>query len=183
MRKRFAVLTSAGVGALMVILAAPAVAAPTADTIVTFSVEAGSLDIVAPAGPIDLGSAPPGGTLTGQIGPVSVSDTRGGADSVWTATVFATDFTDAALTIPFASVEYWSGPVTATTGGGTFVPGQPTAGDAAPLTGTTLTAIPAMAHTGGTGGSTATWNPTLIVNIPITAQIGDYTGTVTHQVA
>ncbi|GAA4190478.1 hypothetical protein GCM10022252_28850 [Streptosporangium oxazolinicum] len=183
MRKRFVVLTSAGVGALMFILAAPAVAAPTADTVVTFSVEAGSLDIVAPAGPIDLGSAPPGGTITGQIGPVSVSDTRGGADSVWTATVFATDFTDAELTIPFTSVEYWSGPATATSGGGVFIPGQPTADDAVPLTGTTQTAIPAMAHTGGTGGSTATWNPTLIVNVPITAQVGDYTGTVTHQVA
>lgn len=183
MRKRFAALTSAGVGALMVILAAPAVAAPTADTIVTFTVIAGTLDIVAPAGPINLGSAPPGGTITGQIGPVSVSDTRGGATSVWTATVYATNFIDGALTIPFSAVSYWSGPATATSGGGTFIPGQLTAGNAVPLTGTALTAIPAFAHTGGTGGSTATWNPTLIVNVPITAQTGTYTGTVTHQVA
>ncbi|MET8050098.1 MULTISPECIES: hypothetical protein [unclassified Streptosporangium] len=183
MRKRFAALTSAGAGALLFILAAPAVAAPSADTIVTFTVTAGSLDITAPAGPTNIGSAAPAGTVTGQIGPVSVSDTRGGATSLWTASVFATDFTVDDLTVPFAAVQYWSGPATATTGGGTFTPGQLTAGDAVTLTGTTETAVTAFGHTGGTGGSTATWNPTLIVNVPITAELGAYSGTVTHQVA
>ncbi|MFB9679324.1 hypothetical protein [Streptosporangium vulgare] len=79
MRKRFAAPTSAGVGALMVIKAAPAIAAPTADTIVTFSVTAGTLDIVAPAGrpwnelvswtSLDRDSVdlPPGGTATAQV--------------------------------------------------------------------------------------------------------------------
>jgi len=183
LRKRFAALTSAGAGALLFILAAPAVAAPSADTIVTFTVSAGSLDITAPAGPVNLGSAPPAGSVTGQIGPVTVSDTRGGATSVWTASVFATDFTVDDLTVPFASVQYWSGPATASSGGGTFVPGQLTAAEAIPLTGTTETAVTAFGHTDGTGGSTATWNPTLIVNVPITAELGAYSGTVTHQVA
>ncbi|MEU8383827.1 hypothetical protein [Streptosporangium sp. NPDC048865] len=183
MRKRFAALTSVCAGALTVVLAAPAVAAPTADTIVTFTVEAGTLDIAAPPGPIDLGSAPPGGTLTGPIGPVTVTDTRGGATSTWTATVYATDFTAGSLTIPFSAVEYWSGELDSGTGGGTFIPGQLVEADAVPLGGTPATAVPAFSHTGGTGGSTASWTPRLIVNIPITAQVGDYTGTVTHQVA
>ncbi|MEV4751335.1 hypothetical protein AB0K21_33645 [Streptosporangium sp. NPDC049248] len=183
MGKRFAALTSAGAGALLFILAAPAVAAPSADTIVTFTVSAGSLDITAPNGPIDIGSAAPAGSLTGQIGLVTVSDTRGGATSNWTASVFATDFTVGALNVPFAAVQYWSGPASATTGGGTFTPGQLTAGDAVPLAGTTETAVTAFSHAGGTGGSTATWNPSLIVNVPITAEVGAYSGTVTHQVA
>ncbi|GAA0820117.1 hypothetical protein ACFQVD_00455 [Streptosporangium amethystogenes subsp. fukuiense] len=184
MGKRFAALTSAGAGALLFILAVPAVAENNANTIVTFTVSPGTLDITAPTGPINLGSAAPASSITGQIGPVSVSDTRGGASSVWTATVFATDFTVGSLTVPFAAVQYWSGPETATTGGGTFTPGQPTAGDAVALTGTAGTAVTAFSHTGGTGGSTATWNPTLIVNVPITAEVGtDYSGTVTHQVA
>ncbi|MFI6507807.1 hypothetical protein ACIBCT_09395 [Streptosporangium sp. NPDC050855] len=182
MRRRSIVLVAASASTLMFLSAAPAVAAPTDETIVTFAVEAGSLDIVAPPGPIDLGSAPPGGTLTGPIGPVSVSDTRGGATSEWTASVYATNFVAAALTIPPTAIDYWSGPTTATTGGGTFIPGQPTALAAAPLD-LVATPLVAFAHTGGTGGSTATWNPTLIVNIPITAQIGAYSGTVTHSVA
>ncbi|WP_030918814.1 hypothetical protein [Streptosporangium amethystogenes] len=183
MRKRFAALTSAGAGALLFILAAPAVAVPSADTIVTFSVTPGSLDITATAGPINIGSAAPAGSVTGQIGPVSVSDTRGGVTSAWTASVFATDFTVDDLTVPFAAVQYWSGPATATSGGGTFAPGQLTAGDAVALTGTKDTAVTAFSHAGGTGGSTATWNPSLIVNVPITAEVGAYSGTVTHQVA
>ncbi|WP_326824338.1 hypothetical protein [Streptosporangium sp. NBC_01756] len=183
MRKRSVAFISVGASLLALTVSAPALAAPSADTIVTFEVTEGSLDITAPAGPVDLGSASPGGTITSQLGTVSVSDTRGGATSPWVASVFATDFTVAALTVPFAAVEYWSGDLTASSGGGTFTAGQLTADDAVPLTGTTLTAVTAFTHSGGTGGSTASWNPTLIVSVPITAQVGTYTGTVTHQVA
>ncbi|ACZ89598.1 hypothetical protein [Streptosporangium roseum] len=183
MRKRSMTLTSAGAGVLMFLLAAPAVAAPTDDTPITFEVSAGSLDVSAPAGPVDLGNAPPGGEITGQLGPVSVSDTRGGATSDWTASVYATDFTVAALTIPFSALEYWSGAGTAPSGGGTFTPGQLTEDDRVTLTGTAGTAVTAFSHSGGTGGSTVTWNPTLVISIPLTAQTGTYNGTVTHQVA
>lgn len=178
-------LTSASAGALMLALAAPAMAAPEADTIVTFDVTAGSLDITAPAGPVDLGDGAPGSTITNQLGVVAVSDTRGGATSVWDATVYSTAFTNGALTIPVGAVSYWSGDSLpgSETGGGTFTPGQPTTDDQVPLTGTAITAIPAFSHSGGTGGSTASWNPTLVVRVPITAQLGTYTGTVTHQVA
>ncbi|OUC95087.1 hypothetical protein [Streptosporangium minutum] len=184
MRKRSMMLTSAGAGVLMFLFAAPAVAAPTDDTPVTFEVSAGSLDVSAPAGPVDLGNAPPGGTITGLLGPVSVSDTRGGATSDWTASVYATDFTVAALTIPFSALAYWSGPASAPgSGGGTFTPGQPAEADRVALTGTAGAAVTAFSHSGGTGGSTVTWNPTLVISIPLTAQTGTYTGTVTHQVA
>ncbi|MFJ2033389.1 hypothetical protein [Streptosporangium sp. NPDC087985] len=182
MRKRSAVLISVSASLLAIITAAPALAAPSADTTVTFGVTAGTLDITAPAGPVALGSASPGGTMSGQLGAVSVSDTRGGDTSNWTASVFGTAFTVGALTLPVDVAAYWSGPATATTGGDTFTPGQLTAADAITLGGPGTPLI-AFAHTGGTGGSTATWNPTLVISVPITAQTGTYTGTVTHQVA
>lgn len=39
-----------------------------------------------------------------------------------------------------------------------------------------------MSHTGGTGNNFATWNPTLVVNVPVGTVQGVYTGTVTHSV-
>jgi hypothetical protein len=179
MRTASALVTGGAVALAVTLTSVPARAAAEDETIVTFSVSAGSLDIVAPAGPIDLGSAPPGASLSGQIGPVTVTDTRGG-NGIWAAEVTSTDFTAAALTVPASAIRYWSGPATATVGAGTFIPGQPTSGDAVALS--TVTPVPAFAHTGA-GGSAATWNPTLIVNIPPISQVGDYTGVVTHSVA
>lgn len=169
-------------GASLFILAAPAVAAPSGETIVTFDVTAGSLGITVPAGPVDLGSAPPGDTLTGELGEVSVSDTRGGEDSVWVARAYGSIFTSGALEIPPTAISYWSGEAITSAGGGTFTAGQPAVGDAVPL-GFFATPITVFSHSGGTGGSTATWNPNLILRIPITAQVGTYTGTVGHSVA
>lgn len=165
-------------------LAAPAAAAPTDDTTATFEVLAGTLDIVAPA-TADLGDGAPGGTITGQLGTVTVTDSRGAADASWEATVTATVFQTGGGTPPEtvlpSEIDYWSGPETATTGDGTFTEGQATAGDAAPLD--SATPLTAFTHTGGTGGNTAAWNPTLVVNVPLDSIAGVYTGTVTHSVA
>jgi len=167
-----------GVAALVAVLAPAtlAEAAPTANTVVTFTVLAGALDITAPPA-IDLGTVAPGNTIAGLIGPVTVTDTRGEAVATWTATVTSTTFINGASIIPTADVSYWSGPPTATTPASGFTPGQPTAGDAAPLT----AAVTAMSFS-GSGGSTATWNPTLAVRVPVTAVAGVYTGTITHSV-
>jgi hypothetical protein len=188
LRKRSIMLTSVGAGVLALIVAAPAVAAPTDSTPITFAVTAGSLDIDAPTGPVALGSAPPGGSTTSTpLGVVAVSDTRGGATSAWIAEAYATDFTlTDAPTIPSTAMAYWSGPALtdpAPTGGGTFIPGQPTLADRVPLPDNTDDAVQVFQHTGGTGGSTVSWNPELVVTIPITAPAGTYGGTVTHQVA
>ena len=65
----------------------------------------------------------------------------------------STDFTSGGggtgLTIPAGDVDYWSGAATATTGDGTFTPGQATALLAVPLDNTTP--ITAFSHSGGTG--------------------------------
>ena len=69
-------------------------------------------------------------------------------------------------------------PATVTSGPGTFIPGQPTAGAAV-----TLNVVrTAFSRTGSNGNNSATWNPTLIVDVPATAIVGTYQGTVTHSV-
>ncbi|WP_433127600.1 hypothetical protein ACQPWW_32370 [Micromonospora sp. CA-240977] len=177
-------LTAAAATAMVGFLAAPATAAPTDTTTVTFEVLAGTLDIDAPA-TADLGTGAPGGTITGPLGPVTVTDSRGAADASWvasvTASVFQTGGGSPPETVLPEEIDYWSGTATATTGTGTFTPGQATAGAAAPLS--SVTPLTAFTHAGGTGGNTATWNPTLIVNVPLDSIAGVYTGTVTHSVA
>lgn len=113
----------------------------------------------------------PGGTITGQLGAVQVTDLRGNLVSTWITTVTSTAFTtggaSAAETIPVSAVKYWSGPTTATTGTGVFTPGPANAAVAATLT---STAGPtAMTMTLGVGNNTATWNPTLVVAAPAAA--------------
>jgi hypothetical protein len=101
----------------------------------------------------------------------------------WTASVTGSSFTtgggSAAETIPAAAVTYWSGPATSTTGPGMFVPGQPDASSARSL------ALPRVAFSAvaSAGGTSATWNPGLVIVLPSTAVAGQYHGTITHSVA
>jgi hypothetical protein len=170
------VLTAAGA------VASPAVAQPAGDTTITFTVSAAELSISVPASH-NAGSGSPGDTLTAAIGAVTVTDERAVTDATWTATVTATAFTTggagAQETVAPDLVSYWSGPASATTGDGTFVPGQPTATDAATLS------VPrtAFSKSSGGGNNSATWNPTLQIAIPADALGGLYSGTVTHSVA
>ena len=129
---------------------------------------------------MDLHDTTPGGTLTGQLCPVTVS--AYGVDS-WTATVSATIFTtDGGAPTPAianGNLSYWSGPATTRTGTGTVTPGQATVAQAQPLdTGRT-----AFSLESGTTLTTTTWNPTITVTVPASAVAGHYTGTVTHSVA
>ncbi len=179
MRVRRALAVMASLAAAVAV-AGPANAA-TGDTTTTFTVSAsGGLTITVPAS-APLGTGAPGGTITAHLGPVEVIDSRSANPSNWTTTVTSTDFTNTATTadiIPATDVDYWSGPTTATVGSGTFTPGQPT-GPGAPLS---ATALVAMSHTAGAGDNSATWNPTLVVNVPAAAVAGNYSGTVTHSV-
>jgi hypothetical protein len=143
---------------------------------------AGALSITVPA-TASLGSIAPGGTLSGALGAVTVSDGRGLPTASWTATVSTTTFTTGgattAETIAKSVVSYWSGPATSTAGAGTFTPGQLTAANAQALSVTRT----AFTLSGGTGNTSATWNPTLVIHVPAQAVGGTYTGTVTHSVA
>ncbi|GAA2911700.1 hypothetical protein GCM10010517_78270 [Streptosporangium fragile] len=182
---------AAGMMVATVTMALPAradtcAASTTCSTTVTFTVAAPSgLAITVPDGPVNLGGGQPGGQISGQLGPVTVVDQRAALNGTWTASVVSTSgaFTTGggttAETIPNTAVLYWSGPAVNTTGTGTFVPGQLNAAAAQTLAVTRT----AFAKTSGSGNNSATWNPTIVINIPEQAVEGTYTGTINHSVA
>jgi hypothetical protein len=163
----------AGSTITLTLLAAPS--ADAADTVVTFTVTSGTLSVTAPTGPVSLGSGAAGTTLSGALGLVEVRDARGGVPtSDWIARVSTAGFNAGASTIPGANATYSPGPPTIDTGNGTATPGT---------TGNLSSQRIAMTYTGGTGNSEVDWTPTLSVDIPLTATLGNYSGTVTHSVA
>ncbi|WP_155337519.1 hypothetical protein [Acrocarpospora corrugata] len=143
---------------------------------------AGTLSVSAP-GTVQLGGGTAGQTVTAQLGPVLVEDTRGALAAAWVAQATATDFKTGAGTAAETSLKprlsYWSGPATRTTGTGVFTPGQLTALLAAPMRST----VTAFTRTLGAGNDTARWNPHIVVNLPSGAVAGTYTGKITHSVA
>ncbi|MEU7915903.1 hypothetical protein [Microbispora bryophytorum] len=169
--------------AVLAATALPAPAASAAPSLATYVLaRAGALTITAPAA-VSLGNGPPGGQRSALMGTVRVTDTREPGAGAWTATVSSTDYTRTTapvVTIGRANMSYWSGPATATQGGGTFIPAQPTAASRVTL------AVPrtAFSHTAVAGVNNASWNPTLVLSIPFaTATAGTYTGVITHSVA
>jgi hypothetical protein len=153
------------------------------DTTVTFTVTTGTLTITAPA-TIPLGSGAPGTTISGPVGPVTVTDNRALLTAAWTATVSASAWTTGGGTpaeiIPVSDVGYAVGSI-ATTGTITATGTDRPAGTAvADLSGTAKTVV---TGTAGVGDNSATWNPTLSVAVPASAVGGGYTGTVTHSVS
>jgi hypothetical protein len=182
MRKQLIALVIAGTAAAG-IFAAPAAQAGDTDTTFTLSA-AGGLEISAPTDTeLSAGTATNAGTLTAQLGAVSVSDQRGSLLGAWTASVTSTDFTtgDATAneTIAKANVSYWSGAATASSGVAVFAPGQLLAANKVALSASRT----AFAATAAVGNNTATWNPTIVVTIPSTAVVGEYAGTITHSLA
>ncbi|MFL5797673.1 MAG: hypothetical protein ACJ77A_07030 [Actinomycetota bacterium] len=171
------------VAAIVLGLFAGALPAHAAGTTTTFSLVAGSLSISAPASK-SLGSgATGGGTVSAQLGTVTVTDGRGTLLGSWTSSVSSTDFTTGGATtdetIAKAAATYWSGPATASTGVGTFTPGQATSGNAQDLS-ASRTAFSASVLV---GNNSASWNPTVTITVPASAVAGTYSGTITHSVA
>lgn len=160
---------------------APAATASRAAAMATVAWRADPLEITVPAS-ASLGSGVVGSTISASLGTVTVVDSRTGVPP-WTATVSATDFTaggSPAQTIAKANVGYWSGPSTASSGGGSRTAGQNTAAQMVSLS------APAIAFRGRKQAgvpSFTSWEPTLVVTIPSLAAAGLYTGVITHSVA
>ena len=178
MRKRLALVLAVASTGSLVMLAAPAGAASG----VTFTLTAGSLAVSDPA-TSNLGSVATGtATVSSALGAVTVTDGRGALNGTWTSTVSSTDFTTGGATadetIAKAQVDYWSGAATSTTGVAVFLPGQLLVANKQALS-TSRTAYSASAVIGNTS---ATWNPTVVVNIPAASVAGTYSGTITHSV-
>lgn len=158
--------------ALVLLSAGPAMAAE-GDTDATFEILAGALEISAPAS-VDLGTKPAtaaGGVLTQELGAVTVTDGRGVALG-WVASASSTDFAGPGGGVPASAVDYASAP--STTVGNVDVTSTDVSGlDTPKAVETTVLAV---------GANSATWVPTLTVNVPAGALSGTYTATVTHSV-
>ncbi|GIF73655.1 hypothetical protein [Asanoa siamensis] len=180
MYRRVTFAAIVAVAAALGIGAAPAVAADSsAPTTVTFAVTAGGLTITAPA-TAALGSGVTGGTITGNLGMVRVTDQRGLLAFSWTASVASTTYVTGAggagQVIQPSAVTYTS-PALPTIVSGVPVPVKN-------LLLTTLTTAPQTVYTAtGLGSNAVEWNPSLTVAVPAGAVAGNYTGTVTHSVA
>ncbi len=146
------------------------------DTTVTFTVTSGALAMTAPA-TADLGSGVPGGTISSDLGQVTVTDNRALLSAAWTATASATSFTTGAgtpnETIPASDVNYNPGTINTT---GTIT----ATGTTVTLSGTPQTVV---AGTAGVGNNSASWDPGLVVSVPASVVGGVYTGTLTQSVS
>ena len=143
----------------------------------TITAPVGVVSITAPAS-ASLGSAAPGGTASGSLGIVQVTDERGGVAG-WTATTSVTDFTTGggttAETIPASDVQYLISGFTSTTGSATFTP--------TPVTVLSGTAQAVVTATAVNGDNSAAWNPVIRVSVPSGAVAGTYSAIITHSVA
>ncbi len=166
---------TAGLFTLGIALPATAQAPPPVITPATLEVTGGFLTLSAPTSAVSLGSrvnTVGGGTVSGALGQVQVSDARSAAaGSSWTASVIASAFTPpAGPTIAASAVGYTAGTITQL-GTATYVANNPTN-----LTGVS----PAVTATGITGDNSATWNPTINVAVPGGMAAGVYSANITH---
>ena len=169
---------------VIVVAVTTAVPANAADTTVTFTTTAGSLSITAAASAtLSGGTTIPGGTVSGALGVVTVTDARGSVAG-WVASVYSTTgFTaTSSPSIVNSAVTYTPGPTTATTAPGSPTITAGTAGSPGSSSGAALTAYTYVNAT--QGGDSVSWNPALAVVIPISAiAAAVYSGTISHQVA
>jgi hypothetical protein len=183
MRKRIIVvpLMASMMGVLSV--AAPASAATTTDTTLSFTEGTGAISITAPGAATLLPSLTPSGsdqTVSADIGTVTVTDDQG-TDTGWVASASATDFvqngvSSGAFTIPISDAAYSNTAANSvsTTGTVTATP--------ASLTSLSTTATPVLNATGVVGSNTVAWNPTLVLTVPGGTPSGTYTSTLTQSV-
>ena len=143
--------------------------------------EPGELSISAPE-TADLGSAAPGGAVSDNLGPVTVTDERLLSDAAWTATVVATNFVTTGIPVRPSPAS------TCPTGRGR--PPRPPVSAPSPRANpppedaqTINVERTAFTLTDGIGNNSATWDPVVSVQLPLAAVAGEYTGTVTFSVA
>jgi len=176
MRRRHRLLAFAAAGLSLAGFAPPAFADDATST-ATLTITGGTLQI-AVADPSDnlgeLASSVDGGVLTGRLGQVVVTDRRGApAGSGWVASAVSTAFTTAhGPAIPASRIRYTAGKITKT-GTATY-----TANDPKSLT----RAVAVVTATEVTGNNTASWSPTLTVDVPAKTVAGTYSASITHSV-
>jgi hypothetical protein len=175
-RYRFGRVSLAVAAALpLLLISTGSVSAGTSDA--TITIEGGSLSITVPSETVDLGTfvnVVGGGSVTGQLGEVTVSDARSApAGSGWVASAISTAFTPPSGSALAASVvEYAVGTMTQV---GTATYESHDRED--------MTAVaPVITATAITGDNSATWNPEITVVVPGGTANGVYSATITHSV-
>jgi hypothetical protein len=167
------------IAALAVGLAAGVIPARgvSAGTPASFILSSGTLSIAQPT-TTDFGTKSVGLlSLSGSLGTVTVSDTRGLVSATWTATVSSTNFTTGTATtyetVTDSNIAYSAGAATSVTGQGVFTPGVLTNLSSAGVAGSWV----------GNGSNTVSWDPTITFTLSPSQVAGTYTGTITHSVA
>jgi hypothetical protein len=176
MKRRHRLLAFAAAGLSLVVFAPPAFADDATST-ATLTITGGTLEITVQDASDHLGkmtSSADGGVLTGHLGQVVVTDRRSApAGSGWVASAVSTPFTTPhGPAIPASRIRYTAGTITKT-GTATY-----TANDPKSLRKT----IAVVTATDVTGNNTATWTPTLTVDVPGNTVAGTYSATITHSV-
>jgi hypothetical protein len=164
--------TLATVAATGAILALVPVGSAMADTTTaTFTLTGGTLDVTAASSAALSDASTGAGSVTGLLGTVAVSDTRGTTVG-WAVTAGSSTFVDGSGSVS-TSVSYSAntvastGIVTAESEGATVID----------------TAATVVAGTDVSGNNTASYDPSLTVGLPASALVGDYTGTVTTSIS
>lgn len=176
MKTRMLVAASS-VALLTIGIAQPSLAATTGASSATVTVEGGSLSITVPTDAGNLGTrtnSVGGGAISGPLGQVQVEDARSAAaGSGWVTSVISSAFTPTPGTaIAASAVDYSAGAITKI-GTATYAANNRTG----------LAGVgPVVTATGITGDNSATWNPTITVNVPGGAVAGEYSATITHSV-
>jgi alpha-tubulin suppressor-like RCC1 family protein len=149
---------------------------------------------IACSGNATLSATTPGGTASGLLGDVTVTDTRPLEGGNWEVSVSATDFTRTAAPaadIPATDVTYTIAPIPPSTSPFTDVDGTEPTNEAPPPLGVTFgevttpppglpdNAVPVVT---GSGTYAVTWDPTVTVKVPPTAVSGTYTATIYYSV-
>jgi hypothetical protein len=164
--------TVAVTGAILALVpVGSAMAANSGSTTTTFTLVGGSLDVSPAAAAALTGGASGATSVSGSLGLVSVSDTRG-STAGWVVSAASSTFVDGAGSVS-TGVSYDSGAATASTGTVTPTSKGPTS---------IGTAAPVAEGTAASGNNTASYTPTLTVTLPASALAGAYTGTVTTSI-
>ena len=176
MRIKYA-LAATAVVALNVGAIIPASADTSGASSASITLTGGVLAITVPTSGGNLGTranSVGGGTISGPLGQVQVTDARSAAaGSGWVASVISTAFTPTGgPAIAASAVSYTAGAITQV-GTATY-----TANDPSGLAGV----APVVTATGITGDNSATWNPTISVNVPGGMAAAVYFATITHSV-
>lgn len=176
MRLGLTALVGVAAAAIVAGTAIPASAAASGGTGTTFTVSGGSLDVSVASTATLITAASGDTTVTGPLGLVTVSDTRGGTAG-WVASAVSTAFVGAGTPHTTSTgVSYSPAAVTGSVGVATFTP-------AAAFTSIFSAGAAVMTASTVTGNNSASWHPILNVTMPSSLLSDTYSGTVTTSVA